>query len=461
MAGDFTVSNSFNLNFIESCRKIISIDSSPTSSTVELVDYLSSLAAELGLQSEVLHEMHNGIMQANIIIRAADKQLGVQDFLLQTHLDTVDPGHFPLWKKNHFNPFDAVIEDQKIYGLGTAEVKLDFLCKLLALAHFKNINFKKLSPVLIGTFGEETGMQGALKLIRKNKIQAKYALIGEPSQFQIINAAKGFATVEMRIPFSQEEIDYKKNKLLSESTSTQTKVFFGKTAHSSTPHLGESAAVKVLEYLDKLPDNMVIVEIDAGTRFNMIPHQAMVELDIATSFKDPIIKKINYLYKATLQVQNQMKDVQDDQFEPLHSTLTIGVIRTFDDHILIGGSCRILPNVKQEDYEKWMNNIQTACEFVGANFKLQDYKRPFRLDSNSILVRSALAELEKMGIESKCISLPSTNEASLFSRLGVECLCIGAGIRENNLHTPNENVAIHDLDKMTEFYQKMIERFCL
>ncbi len=57
------------MNFIETCRKLISLDSSPTSSTVELVDFLAILARDAGLVVEVMHEMQNGVTQANIIVR--------------------------------------------------------------------------------------------------------------------------------------------------------------------------------------------------------------------------------------------------------------------------------------------------------------------------------------------------------------------------------------------------------
>lgn len=450
-----------SFDFIGTCRKLIAIDSTPQISSVEVVDFLASVASELGFNVEVQQESQNGITQANIIVRLQPFQAGQNEFLLQAHLDTVDPGNFSLWKKNNFNPFDAVIEDGRIYGLGSAEVKLDFLCKLLALAKFKQTKLNTLQPVLVGTFGEETGMQGALKLIRKNKINAKYALIGDPSDLNIVNAGKGYATVQMRIPFSQPEIEYKRNIANSESISTQSKVFSGKSAHSSTPHLGESAAAKLFDYLAKMPDNVVIVDMDAGTRQNMIPNQAMVELDVTASFKDPVIQKINFLYSAMNDVQIEMKSVVDHAFTPEHSTLSIGLVRTFEDHILIGGSCRILPNVKQEDYEKWMKMISTACEKVGAEFNLQDYKKPFRTDEKSILIKGAMAELEKLGQKSQCTSLASTNEASLFSRIGIECICVGAGKRENNVHTANEHVEIKHLELMTTFYQKMIERFCL
>lgn len=449
------------MSLVEVCRKLISIDSCPTSSTVELVEYLAQLAEQAGLQVEVMQEVQNGITQANIIVRTPDHKVGDREFLLQTHLDTVDPGNFALWKKNDFNPYDAVIEDGKIYGLGAAEVKLDFICKLNALAKMKDRPFNALKPVLVGTFGEETGMQGALKLVRKNKINAKYALIGETSDLKIINAAKGFAVVEVRIPISEEEIAYKQSRELAESTTTQTKVFSGKSAHSSTPHLGDNAIQKMLDFLQKMPENMVLIEVDGGTRFNMIPSQAMVELEMVSHIKNPTLQKLNKIYQVIQEVDVDMRLHVDKEFEPSHSTWSAGIIRTQSDSILLGGSCRILPNVTQEQYELWMKKIQQVCEECGAQFRITDYKRPYRTNESSVLIKSAQSILEKMGLEPRCLSLASTNEASLFTRLGIECICFGAGVREGNVHTPEEHVKIEDLEKATAFYEQMIERFCL
>lgn len=440
---------------------MISIDTSPNASTIELVEFLAGLATDEGLHVEVLREVYNGIAQANIIVRAEPYKPGDVEFLLQTHLDTVDPDNFSLWRKNDFNPFEAVIEDGKIYGLGAAEVKLDFLCKLNALKKVKNKKFGALKPVLIGTFGEETGMQGALRLIRKNKINAKYALLGETTDMKIINASKGFAVVEIRIPIGAEERRYKEDRLKLESVTTETKLFSGLSAHSSTPHLGDNAIQKMLDFLQKMPENIVLIEADGGTRFNMVPNQAMVELDITSHVKDVTIVKLNKIYRVLQEVESDMKLLTDEGFVPAHSTLSIGLIRTADDHLRLGGSCRILPNITQEQYETWMKKIQTTCEEVGAQFVITDYKRPFRTNENSVLIKAAQSILNKHGLESNCATLASTNEASLFSRLGVECICFGAGIRDGNVHTPQEHVKIEDLDKVTQFYEQMVERFCL
>lgn len=449
------------MNWVEICRKIIALDSSPLSSTVEVAEYLAELSRQLGFVAEVIHEVQNGITQANLVVRAEPFQAGDNELLLQTHLDTVDPGNFALWKANGYNPFDATIVDGKIFGLGAADVKLDFLCKLQALKAVAHQKFQKLKPVLVGTYGEETGMQGALRLIRKNKINPRYALIGETSNLQIIHASKGFAVVEIRLPISVDEQNYKASRNLVELTTTQTKLFSGQAAHSSTPHLGDNALNKLFEYLQKIPENMVLLEADGGTRFNMIPNQALIELDLASHVHDLSLPKLNRIYRVLQQVELDMKLVEDAEFEPHHSTLSIGILRTFEDSILIGGSCRILPNVNQDQYEKWMAKIQQVCEDCGAQFRITDYKRPFRTPENSILVKTAQSVLNKMNLNASCVSSASTNEASLFSRLNMECICFGAGVREGNVHTAQEHVKLEDLEKATSFYQQIIERLCL
>ena len=415
----------------------------------------------MGLEAEVIEEIHNGVTQANIIVRTEKFQVGDTDFLLQTHLDTVDPDNFSLWKKNDFNPFEASIEDGKIYGLGAAEVKLDFLCKLNVLKKFKGSPFKSMKPVLIGTFGEETGMQGTLKLIRKNKINAKYAVIGETTDLKIVNASKGYAVVEIRVPFSEAEKEYKESRQESESIVTETKVFSGKSSHSSTPHLGDNAIQKIFDFLQKMPESMVLIDADGGTRFNMVPSQAMIELDLTSHVSDLIIVKLNKIYRVLQEVEADMQRWTNDNFAPPHSTLSIGLIRTNDETVRLGGSCRILPNITQEQYESWMKKIAKVCEDVGAQFVIMDYKRPFHTDEKSVLIKTAQSILERMGLDSKCRALASTNEASLLSRLGVECLCIGAGLREGNVHTTEEHVKIEDLEKATFLYEQLVERFCL
>lgn len=447
------------MDFIEKCRTIIGLDTSPGQSNKALIQWLKSQAEERGLFVEIQDGMMADVEQFNILIRPQTNRPSAE-FLLQSHLDTADPGPFQMWKENEFNPFDATIVDGKIYGLGAAETKLDFLCKLEAMAMYANKTDWKLPPVLVGTYGEEAGMVGAMKLIRRNLLNPRLALIGEPTDLKLVHAAKGFASVEIRIPFSMDEMTYRQEHNLRESTTTQTKLFMGKSAHSSVPHLGDSAIVKMFEYLDQMPDSVAIMEIDGGTNFNTVPSNAMLEMDIQ-SITDPICIKLKKVYKMVQKMEQQFRQISDRDFNPSHPTLNIGMIRTYEDHVLLSGNCRIPPIVTQQTYMTWMESLKDQCARIGTEFRVSDYKRPFRTAENSFFLKGGLDILRSFNLHDKAVTQPSTNESSLFARVGADCLCFGPGPREGNAHTPHEHVAVKDLETAIQVYGSMIERFSL
>ncbi|MFP5518327.1 MAG: M20 family metallopeptidase [Bdellovibrionia bacterium] len=449
------------MNFIESCRQFIAIDTSTSVGSAEAASWLKNFAQELGLVVESQEFVFGDRNEANLVIRPKNSQRQNMDFLLQSHMDTVDPGPFHAWANTNFDPFFATIEDGYIHGLGAAEVKLDLLTKIRALAQFKDHQNFVLNPVFVATFGEETGMQGALRVIRKNLVHPKYAVISEPSDMSIINAAKGFAHVEIQVPFSKEELEHRSSHDLTESTSTQSKLFKGKSTHSSTPHWGESAIKKLFKHLEQLPRGLTIMAVDAGTNFNSVPAQAFLELDFFSNREATIAERLIRINQTIETLESDISLIKDDRFMPNHSTLNIGIMRTHEDHIYLSGTCRMLPSINQETYEKWMARIHAICTEVGATFRVVDYKKPFSTPDNSILVKACVDTLKNCGIETKVQTLPSTNEASLFSRIGVECVCFGPGTREDNIHTPNERVKLSDLELSEQFYVKLIERFCL
>ena len=287
------------------------------------------------------------------------------------------------------------------------------------------------------------------------------ALIGEPSNLRLITAAKGFAGVEIRIPFTDEEINYREQHNLRESTTTQSKMFTGVSAHSSVPHLGDSAINKMLEYLIQLPENLVIMEMDGGTNFNTVASHAFLEVEGTTMSGMVIGKKIAEIYRTIRSLMIEFHRYEDSTFQPSHPTLNIGLIRTFEDHILISGSCRMPPMITQQIYEEWILQLKNICDSNQAQFRVTDYKKPFRTAENSLLVKGCLDIFRKMGINDEPTTQPSTNESSIFARLGVDCVCFGPGVREGNIHMPNEKVSIQQLRISIEFYKNVIERFCL
>lgn len=166
------------MNFIEQCRQIIAIDSSPVNGNVEVVDFLADLAKEFGFAVSEQEDILNGIPQKNIILRHL-KNLNDKEVLLLTHLDTPDPGSYALWTKTMSNPFKASIYGKEIYGIGVAGAKIDFLCKLEAARRILNENIKRPFAI-VGTYGEHLGMIGVLKLLRKKWLIQILPLLVKP-----------------------------------------------------------------------------------------------------------------------------------------------------------------------------------------------------------------------------------------------------------------------------------------
>lgn len=447
------------MNFIEVARKFIELDTTPSNGTLELATHAAELCRAAGFFVDLQVENLNGVDQANVIVRPVAAQ-PPDELLLQTHLDTCDPGNYASWTRTGANPYNATIYQNTLYGLGAANAKLDFLCKLRAAIELGPRPWKK-PWVLVGTFGEELGMHGAIKLIRKKKISAKMALVGEPTDMALIHAGKGFAGVEIEIPFSQEEKDFRAKHDLGDGMTTQSRIFVGKASHSTSPEAGDSAILKMLDYLAKLPQGLAIMEIEGGISFNTIPAHAVLEIDMVGGLRETICEKIKRIMRSIADVQAKFRDYHDPEFDPPEPTLNVGLFRTHEEYVKLSGCVRLPPSVSHEIYEHWMQALRQTCQSVGAVFRVTDYKQPFRTPVDEPLLRICQEELAKLGRQSHCGAQSVANEANVFSRFGIACVVMGPGRGVGNSHAPNEHVKIEDLDQATAFYKSVIERICL
>lgn len=446
------------MSFIDACRDFIAIESTPGHGNYEAAAFVERLATEMGFCVENQKETLNGLEQSNIIIRSK-KGIPAEELLLQTHLDTVDPGNFGQWTKTQSNPFNASIYSDEMYGLGVADTKLDFLCKLFAAKDYLGKD-NKLPFVLVGTYGAQNAMAGAVKLVRRKQINAKMALIGEPTSLQLIHAGQGMAVVEISIPFSREEVDYRTQHDLMESSTSQSRIFHGKAAHSSRPEMGENAIVKMLDYLIQLPEGIAVMSLDGGVNFNSVPDFAVLEIDMVGGFKDPIVPKVAHILKKAKDVESEFRNFADKEGDEV-PTMNIGTIRTYDDQIRVISSCRMPYPVPEELYQKWMGDLGKSCEEKGASFRIRDYKKAFHVPKTSPFLKGCGAVLSELGKAPEPQAISVATEASVFSRLGLECLVFGPGQSIGNSHAPNEKIKISDLETATEFYRQVLGRFCI
>ena len=446
------------MNFLDACKKMIAIDSSASNGTCEVAFFVKELGESLGFQVHLQEEIQKGVKQANVMCFPGRVKNNVH-LMLQTHLDTVDPGSFALWKKNDKNPFQISIYNSHLYGLGVADTKLDFLCKLYAAERF--IDKKPLRDfAVVGTFGEEYNMNGAIRLIRRKTLISEKVLVSEPTGFDLVYAGKGMANIEITIPFSKEEIQAHRSHNEDESQSTQSRIFRGRSSHSCQPHLGINAVESLFRFLENLPDRILVIEMDGGTNYNTIPVQALLEFDLVGLEGTTVNRKVLRIYEKIQSLQKTFNQFLDGDFDPPMTTFNIGMIRTYGDHLKIMGCVRWPVAVSEDVYLQWMEDLKNCCESLGAVFRIRDSKKPFQEDKHSCFAQSCFEIIKKHHPEARMTTQPVTNEANVFHKFGMQTLVFGPGIREGNSQTPHEFITMDHLSKAIQIYEEMIHKLC-
>jgi acetylornithine deacetylase/succinyl-diaminopimelate desuccinylase-like protein len=446
------------LEFLDLCKKIISIESTPSTGNADVALFCASLCRDAGLDVTLQERTFRDQTNYNILARPKNSKPPKEEIIFQTHLDTVEPGPLGNWTKTDSNPFKATIEGDKIYGLGTADVKLDFLCKLFSLGKFKDQKLKR-PFVLVGTYAEEVGMHGAQFLMESKAVNAKMAIVGEPSELQIVYANNGYMIVDFTILFSEEEKAHNSSNL--DMARTQEKMFHGKAVHSSTPHLGDNAILKLVNYVAKLPRGTAILKASGGSSVNTVPADAEIEIDGAKVFNNSIGEKLVDLVKELQKLEREFLNFENKAFSPAFPTLNPGALETFTEGLKLTVSFRITPDIESKQIEEWVTRLEKFSSKHGMKFNRSRLSPPALTSLKSDLVTVALEISKSLKLSEKPITKASGTECSVYNQYGLDSIVLGPGVSIGNSHTANEYNFISHLEKAQLFYTEAVKRFCL
>ncbi|MGK4329745.1 acetylornithine deacetylase [Lonsdalea quercina] len=182
--------------FIELYRALIATpsisatDSDLDQSNESLINLLAGWFTDLGFHVEV-QPVPGTRHKFNMLARRGEGSGGL---LLAGHTDTVpfDDGR---WTRD---PFTLTEHDNRLYGLGTADMKGFFAFILDTLRDIDPATLSKPLYIL-ATADEETTMAGAKYFSESTRIRPDCAIIGEPTSLQPVRAHKGHMSKAIRI----------------------------------------------------------------------------------------------------------------------------------------------------------------------------------------------------------------------------------------------------------------------
>ncbi len=171
-----------------------------------VIDLMAIWLTDLGFAVEVL-PLSSQPDKANLI---ATLGTGPGGLVLAGHTDTV-PFDEDQWQQD---PFSLTERDDRLYGLGTSDMKGFLALAIEAARHVQAADLQQ-PLIILATADEESSMDGARELVRLGRPQARYAVIGEPTGLRPVHMHKGMMMEAIHV--------------------------HGHAGHSSNPQLGVNA----------------------------------------------------------------------------------------------------------------------------------------------------------------------------------------------------------------------------
>jgi acetylornithine deacetylase/succinyl-diaminopimelate desuccinylase family protein len=244
---------------------------------IEPYNYIKGLLEAYGVK--VIEVESKGVKNLHATIGKGKARIGFNG-----HYDTVPPG-----KDWTIDPLKPTIEDGKLYGLGSSDMKASVAAMLVAFLELA----QKEPPgkiVFQAVGDEEVGGENGTKVLVEKGLYAERMVVGEPSGDSIGYAHKSVMRAELRT--------------------------FGKSAHAARAYAGDSAILRMNAIINRMEhDNILKMKsteehaeksttcnigyINGGGTMNMVPDQCSIGLDIRIPHDMDIESVERYLRQVT------------------------------------------------------------------------------------------------------------------------------------------------------------------
>lgn len=426
------------LDLIAAAQQLIAADTVSAHGNLAIVAPLKGYAAQLGLSLRVLEADVDGVRHANLLFEIPGGTTA-DPLLLLTHTDTVAPGPLDRWTQT--TPFAAKLDGDKLYGLGSADVKTDLLCKLLALERLKAVRLTR-GVFVLGTYAEEIGLLGAKRFAEEGPVKPRFVVCGEPSELTIIHAHKGYLVA--RVTLGEGAVS-------PGPATTRTQTFAGKAAHSSTPHLGENAIVKALR---ALPAG--VISIHGGQGANSVPATCRIEIADGSLTALPLAEASYLIDRFSALVEAQVPQ-RDDRFAPGAAVSNVGFIEGRDGCLELWLDARLLPG---HDPTALAAAFEAEVLKLSGRVRFERANRAMSTPPSSPLCHAAQRASAELGLDATLHTKATNTEAAAFVGKA-DAIVFGAGPSIGNAHCANEYTLVSQLAKATDWYERLARDLCV
>lgn len=388
---DRSTSTASSFTALDILEKLVAIPVLPGQKNRQIVDFIAQFLEGQGVQVSRLVGPEGD--RENLFATIGPNASG--GVILSGHMDVVPVEGQP-WTSD---PFALAKRDGKLFGRGATDMKGFLACVLAAVPYFKSLNLSV--PIHIAfSYDEEIGCRGVPHLIDALPSLCEapaFCVVGEPTGMKPVLAHKG--------------------KVAAEFT------FKGKSAHSSTPGLGENAIYPAAELL---------------------------------------------LYARELANELEAEGPFDPRFDPPHSTVVSGVVHG-------GSAVNIIPEICSARLEVRSIPAQQASDIMQ---KLDDKRQSLqeqarqaggRLETSVTELasypglaptenRQFIAMMERLAGTTAEQSVAYGTEAGLFAKAGIDTIVCGPGLMER-AHKADEFILEEELNACSSFLRKLADEF--